>query len=54
MDVHRAALDDVKSRGYVAFMKEVIALFQRFDHRDFGNFFQVRLRQPGEKLTVSQ
>jgi hypothetical protein len=54
MDIHRPALDDVKSVRRIAFVKEIIAFGQRLHHRDVRNFGKVRRRQPGEKLAVPE
>ena len=52
MDVHRAALDDVKPMRRIAFVEKIIILLQRLDDRDVRDVFQIRQRQPGEKLAT--
>ena len=54
MNVHSAALHDVKSVGGVAFVEKIIAFSQRLQNGDFGNRFQIRLGQAGEKLAAPQ
>src|SRR6266540_4595273 len=54
VDVDRAALDDVKAVRRVAFAKEILSLFQRLEHRDSGDVFQVGQRQSREQLATAK
>src|SRR5215472_16166355 len=54
MNVHRAALDDVKAAGRVPFVKQVVPFLQRFDDSASGYFLEVRSGDAGEKLATAQ
>jgi hypothetical protein len=47
------ALHDVETLGLVSLVEKVFTAFQRFCRRDIRNGFQIRQRQPGEKLAAS-
>jgi hypothetical protein len=54
MNIHRTALDDVKSAGRITFMKKIVPLLQRLDDCDGSDVRKVRLWQAGEKLAAPQ
>ena len=54
MDVHRAALHDVKAGCRIALVKQVFAPFQRLDQRGLRNRLQIHHGQAGEKLATAQ
>ena len=54
MNVHRPALDDVKSLRRIAFTKKILISGERLDGGDGRKLAEIRLRQAGEKLATAQ